>query len=228
MIPLVTSFRSKGFDFVQIAREERHAIFRKTKPGYNFEVFEVVVIQQMAEHTWPNGHFTPAHECMPGNEVWGSKGWTCQTQERAWEKFRENIFLSSLTKKDAFSDPKPSVDRLAAVRLLLTRPLLNQWGLCESSRYFCSPHSFSLPPGAHLNLEDGKSPTLERAGGKGAVETHAVKLFLRLTNFPLLHVKHLTMTITEAAKELGAAQRDPGPTEKGRNFVRCRLMALWS
>ena len=43
-------------------------------------------------------------------EMWGSKGWTCQTQERAWEKFRENIFLSSLTKKDAFSDPKTSAD----------------------------------------------------------------------------------------------------------------------
>lgn len=102
MIPLPTKFRSKGFDFVQIAREGKHAIFRKTKPGYNFEVFEVVVIQQMAEHTWPNGHFTPAHECMPGNEVRGKKGWTYQTQEGAWEKFRENIFLSSLTKKDAF------------------------------------------------------------------------------------------------------------------------------
>jgi hypothetical protein len=102
MIPLPTTFRSKGFDFVQIAREGKHAIFGKTRIGYNFEVFEVVVIQQMGDRHWPNGDFTPAHELMPGNEVWGKKGWTCQTQERAWEKFRENVFLSSLTKKDAF------------------------------------------------------------------------------------------------------------------------------
>ena len=48
MIPLATTFRSNGFDFVQIARESDYAIFRKTKPSLPlFETFEVVVIQKM-------------------------------------------------------------------------------------------------------------------------------------------------------------------------------------
>lgn len=106
MTPLATTFRSKGFDYVQIAREGKHAIFRKKRIGHDYEVFEVVVVQDRKEHTWPNGLTSPAHEAMPGNEEWGVKGWTCQTKERAWEKLRENVFLSNLTKKDAFSDPE--------------------------------------------------------------------------------------------------------------------------
>jgi hypothetical protein len=102
MIPLAITFRSKGFEFTQIAREGRHAIYRKKRVGHNFEVYEVVVIQEMKEHTWPAGNTTPDHELMPSGEMWGVKGWTCQTKERAWEKFRENVFLSNLTKKDAF------------------------------------------------------------------------------------------------------------------------------
>jgi hypothetical protein len=102
MTPLATTFRSKGFDYVQIAREGKHAIYRKSRIGHNFEVYEVVVIIEEPEHTWPKGDTTPAHERMPGDEIWGKKGWTCQTKERAWEKLRENVFLSNLTKKDAF------------------------------------------------------------------------------------------------------------------------------
>jgi len=98
MIPLATTFRSNGFDFVQIAREGDHAIFRKTKPSLPlFETFEVVVIQKMGEHKWPNGNVSPAHEYMPGRYEWGTKGWSCQTLERAREKFRELLFIAELT-----------------------------------------------------------------------------------------------------------------------------------
>ena len=98
MIPLATTFRSNGFDFVQIARKGDHAIFRKTKPSLPlFETFEVVVIQKMGEHKWPNGNVSPAHEYMPGRYEWGTKGWSCQTLERAREKLRELLFIAELT-----------------------------------------------------------------------------------------------------------------------------------
>ena len=65
---------------MQIAREGKHAIYRKSRIGFTFEVFEVVVIQEMPDHVWPTG-LVLAHERLPGNEQWGSKGWTCQTLE---------------------------------------------------------------------------------------------------------------------------------------------------
>ena len=89
MVPLATRFRKEGWDFVQIVREGDRAIFRKTKSGFAFETFEVVLIRKDPEHRWPNGIVTPEHERMPGDRQWGLYGFSCQTRERAWEKFRE-------------------------------------------------------------------------------------------------------------------------------------------
>jgi hypothetical protein len=106
MTPLPIAFRSDGFEFEQLAREGDVALFRKTKiykhsaraiknyrqePIFHFETFEVVVVQKMEEHQWPNGDVTPAHEHMPHSEQWATHGWSLQTRERAREKFRELI-----------------------------------------------------------------------------------------------------------------------------------------
>ena len=106
MIKLPIAFRFDKFEFKQIAREGDVALFRKTKvykrssreikryklaPVFEFETFEVVIVQKMDEHQWPNGDVTPAHEYMPPSEEWGTLGWSLQTRERAWEKFRELV-----------------------------------------------------------------------------------------------------------------------------------------
>lgn len=45
-------------------------------PGHPRRHFEVVIVQERQAHTWPNGVTTPAHEAMPGNEQWGTAGWS--------------------------------------------------------------------------------------------------------------------------------------------------------
>jgi hypothetical protein len=94
VIPLATYFRSGGFDFKQLARERDVALFRKAKlfkrPAGHiaFETFEVVIVQKMEEHEWPNGDIQPAHEHMPGEAQCGVYGWSLQDRESAWAKFR--------------------------------------------------------------------------------------------------------------------------------------------
>lgn len=91
MTPIATEFKHDKFDFHQIAREGGVALYRKSKqyPGKLFETFEVVIVQSMDEHTWPNGNVTPEHEYMPNSEQWGQLGWSLQTLDDAWDKFRK-------------------------------------------------------------------------------------------------------------------------------------------
>ena len=88
MRTLPTQFRSDGFDFEQLAREGDIALFRKTKPEILTETFEVVVIQHYEERTIAE-NLIEASEAMPPTSQWGKLGWSLQTRERAWEKFRE-------------------------------------------------------------------------------------------------------------------------------------------
>jgi hypothetical protein len=96
VIPLAIAFRSDGFEFEQVARKGEVALLRKTKlfkgaPEENveFDTFEVVIVQTMEAHQWRDGRVTPAHEYTPGDAQWGICGWSLQTRERGWEKFRE-------------------------------------------------------------------------------------------------------------------------------------------
>jgi hypothetical protein len=73
MIPLPETFREGGFGFKLVAREGSVALFKKTKPRIESATFyEVVIVQMMNDHTWPDGHVSPAHEYMPGSEKWGN------------------------------------------------------------------------------------------------------------------------------------------------------------
>jgi hypothetical protein len=84
-------FKHGGFAFRQIAREGQVALFEKSKGRY--VGWQVVIVQQWPERTWPDGTVSPPREAMPKDEQWGSLGWTCQTLERAWERFREALTL---------------------------------------------------------------------------------------------------------------------------------------
>jgi len=74
---LATTFRKDSFDFTQVRREGRLAIYHKTKPT---GAFEVVVIQTYKARTFPShmhngiikpGHSIEAGEAMPSSESWG-------------------------------------------------------------------------------------------------------------------------------------------------------------
>ena len=59
-------FRKSGFEFKLISREGDVALFEKFKPCItSTRLLEVVIVQKMGAHTWPDGTRTEAHEHMP-------------------------------------------------------------------------------------------------------------------------------------------------------------------
>ena len=87
MKPLATLFRSDGFEFRQLERVGRVAVFEKRKGEPNIS-YEVVRIRQVPETTM-FGRTVPAHEALPCNEQWGLYGWTYHDKTAAFRKFRE-------------------------------------------------------------------------------------------------------------------------------------------
>lgn len=83
MTPLKTTFRSDGFDFKQIAREGRIAVYEQSKGS--FWAWEVIIIGKRPPRVL-NGVALGASERYPASEQWGSMGWTCMSRERAFEK----------------------------------------------------------------------------------------------------------------------------------------------
>ena len=90
MKTLPTAFRSGGFDFKLLARDGDIALFRKTKPVFGFESFEVVVIQRH-ETFEIEGKLIPASEHLPRSEQWGSAGWSYRDRPSAERKFNQLI-----------------------------------------------------------------------------------------------------------------------------------------
>jgi hypothetical protein len=82
-IPIQKSFRRKGFDFKQVKRAGDIAIYEKRHPNHSMPSWEVVVIQHCPDRDFGHGTITPAHEHMPGDELWGKDGWTCMTEREA-------------------------------------------------------------------------------------------------------------------------------------------------
>ena len=72
-----------------MTRERDVALFLKTKPGFSFETFEVVIVQKSRDHVGPRGNLILAGEHMPSSEDWGTKGWSYSDREDAWKKFNE-------------------------------------------------------------------------------------------------------------------------------------------
>lgn len=89
MIALPTEFPGqrdqKAFTFKIVKRECRVALLEKhetLKPSQK-PTFEVVIVRELAEKTWPNGITTPAREGLPPSENWGVEGWSYETLEKA-------------------------------------------------------------------------------------------------------------------------------------------------
>lgn len=84
-------FTKLGFTHTQIARQGKAAIYSREKDGN--EHWEAVIIgsHNGFNLTGPDGekNFVPPAETYPSPEMWGTKGFTCQSKERAWEKFNE-------------------------------------------------------------------------------------------------------------------------------------------
>jgi hypothetical protein len=88
--PIPASFDSRGFHYRQIARKERVALYSQIDRAIKdpHVTYEVVRIQNEPEREM-FGNVIPAHEAMPGNELWGQQGWTFTSEEKAWAKFKE-------------------------------------------------------------------------------------------------------------------------------------------
>lgn len=75
MQTLKTKFNDSGFEFQQLKREGRVALYEKRKAKYGFDSYEVVVVQiHPAETVY--GKDYPERELMPPNSSWGRRGWT--------------------------------------------------------------------------------------------------------------------------------------------------------
>lgn len=71
-----------------ISREGDVAVLEQSKPTHRTEAFEVVIVHRHNGYEIGGNKFEPG-EVMPPPESWGSKGWTCQTKEGAFEKARQ-------------------------------------------------------------------------------------------------------------------------------------------
>ena len=91
--PLAESFKLDGFEFKQLWREGKIALFQKQKAG-GVVSYEVVKIQAKPERVMFE-HAVPFHEAMPSSETWGTNGWSFCSLDRAKAKFRKLINVSN-------------------------------------------------------------------------------------------------------------------------------------
>ena len=89
MKPLPETFTSDGFTFRMLTRNAKYAVFKKRKPTWNRDTFEVVCVQTYPEHTWPTGKTSPEREAMPPSSKWGVDGWSYQKEADAVSRFTQ-------------------------------------------------------------------------------------------------------------------------------------------
>lgn len=93
MIPLPKQFEGradqKGYVFRVLDRVGLFALIEKHNPAHESgrKYYEVVIVRQVPETTWPNDKTTEAREKMPSPAEWGSSGWSFDTLEAAREKY---------------------------------------------------------------------------------------------------------------------------------------------
>lgn len=96
MIQLEKTFKKGGFTYNMVLRSTVAAIFEQRDAG-KVIAFEVIRIKKMAP-SMCFGKALPEREVYPGNEEWGSKGWTYHTLEAARVKYHA---LNKVVKKPA-------------------------------------------------------------------------------------------------------------------------------
>lgn len=92
MRPLPTTFKGrgpqKGFTFSQVTRNERFAVYHKTKGPDKTPSWEVIRIQKNKERSM-GGAPIPAMESFPSPESWGTQGWTHINEKGALDRFNQ-------------------------------------------------------------------------------------------------------------------------------------------
>lgn len=76
-----------GFKLTLLDRMLDVAIYEKTKHGFKFVSYEVVLIKWQPERTLPNGLSFQMLELYPSSERWGQLGWSYRDKEDALAKF---------------------------------------------------------------------------------------------------------------------------------------------
>lgn len=77
-------FTRKGWTFRQVDRLGQVAVYERRKPGTRH--WEVVRLRRYPAFEKGGKEF-PAGESYPGNERWGSDGWTFMSEAAAWGKY---------------------------------------------------------------------------------------------------------------------------------------------
>ena len=87
---LPTRFQHHGFDYRQIAREEKAAIYEQRWTGCAEQslCYEIIRIRPR-EGFQIGGRFIEPSEVYPNSEAWGVAAWTVRDKEAAFRKFRE-------------------------------------------------------------------------------------------------------------------------------------------
>jgi hypothetical protein len=68
---------------MQVSREGDICIYRQKHLHGPAERFEVIIVQHLQEHRFPNGRVQEAGEWYPRSSQWGQAGWTCFTLAEA-------------------------------------------------------------------------------------------------------------------------------------------------
>ena len=109
MKTLPTEFRKDGFTFQQLKRDGDLSLYRKTKDAIGGPItsWEIVRIRTAAKsYTFPNGSIVEAgDESCPGNESWGSHGFTYSDEEKARKRFRQMTGIVNAPSFDAELGP---------------------------------------------------------------------------------------------------------------------------
>ncbi len=91
---LATEFKSGGFEFKQMRRHGKVALFLKAKRGHSHTTYETVIIQtHPAERVF--GRDLPDREVMPSSETWGTQGWSDSDLERALARYNRLAAICS-------------------------------------------------------------------------------------------------------------------------------------
>jgi hypothetical protein len=85
LILVPRKLRFHGFDYIQVCRGERSAVYHQTYDGktVGYEVF----ILQKEPATTLYGKFYPSHERWARDRDWGKTAWSCFTLEEAMLKY---------------------------------------------------------------------------------------------------------------------------------------------
>lgn len=85
MIPLPQKTRKNGYNYVQVLRGTKCAIYSQWYEE-NLIGYEVMLIRTRPER-FVKGFFLETREAFAGNEDFGSTAWSCKSWEKAMQTF---------------------------------------------------------------------------------------------------------------------------------------------